>query len=877
MEKLKIVILFCFLQSLFINVQVVSATVIWCNPNNLGNMNGLSKKTGYDTLHKVFDKMTSGDKVIIANGDWRNVAGMEVSWKHRPPSGTSRCFTSVLAESDWGVKLPFIRIETPSSKRNGYILFRGIVFDNKYTDFGGMAGGHICYNMHHCKFIRCGFLAHGLKANTHTCGFGSSDSTRSVNQYNLMEECIAWGSGRDVFYSKFSKYNIFRRCVARHDYHDGQGTKDDGQISNFRAYACDFNVYQNCISIDSDRIENYSSVHPEACGFLIGDIYGADGNEINGCISIKDVQLSYYISGRKAKGNAVIMDSIALDITVPGGNTLSAFVLQSEVNLSASNLLGMMATKKGQDGFFKKKVGDYTVRNSILRDVRDLGLRVTLAENINHYNAGECVFLSKLKNKLRLFLSCWGANSTDYDPMQNGLMYPVRIESGSPLASAGTNGSRCGPEILKKIGVSGTLYGEPGWNEITDENLWPYPNEEKIRELMRETVAGVSGIYGFCSDGQTLSHYIWGYLGKTVPPFNVKATAGDKMAKLVWSPPASIALDSIVGFNVYDVTGGTRILLGGVNGNEIYSKKILDLVNGKSYEFAITTVDSKKGESGLSYKVRVTPPNLGEAPEKKTASTNSRIVEKRMEPSKIAAKKIFINKLGMKFVLIPSGTFTMGVFSNKEHKSNNTRSTNVTLTKKFYMQQTEVTQGQWKKLMGKNPSFFKKCGDGCPVEQVSWNDVQEFINRLNRMEGLDKYRLPTEAEWEYSCRSDQKASFAFGNCLATSDANYNGEFPYPGCEKGIYRQSPIAAGLLSPNLWGLYDMHGNVWEWCQDWLGDYASNTVADPLGSPSSSLRVIRGGAWNSYANACRSDNRSGIDPAKRFANLGFRLVRQP
>ncbi len=95
-----------------------------------------------------------------------------------------------------------------------------------------------------------------------------------------------------------------------------QGTKDDGQISNFRAYACDFNIYQNCISIDSDRIKNYSSVHPEACGFLIGDQYGADGNEIHGCISIRDVQMSYYISSRKANGNAVIEDSIALDITV---------------------------------------------------------------------------------------------------------------------------------------------------------------------------------------------------------------------------------------------------------------------------------------------------------------------------------------------------------------------------------------------------------------------------------------------------------------------------------------------------------------------------------------------------------------------------------
>ncbi len=102
--------------------------------------------------------MTAGDTLIIANGDWRNVEGMVITWKHRPPSGTSQCFTTVLAEADWEVKLPFIRIETPTSKMNGYIVFRGIVFDNRYKSFGAMAGGHICYNMHHSKFIRCGFF-----------------------------------------------------------------------------------------------------------------------------------------------------------------------------------------------------------------------------------------------------------------------------------------------------------------------------------------------------------------------------------------------------------------------------------------------------------------------------------------------------------------------------------------------------------------------------------------------------------------------------------------------------------------------------------------------------------------------------------------------
>ncbi len=349
------------------------------------------------------------------------------------------------------------------------------------------------------------------------------------------------------------------------------------------------------------------------------------------------------------------------------------------------------------------------------------------------------------------------------------------------------------------------------------------------------------------------------------------------MAKLAWSPPAEIAINSITGFNVYNVTGGTQILMGGTIGNKICSKAISGLTNGKSYEFAITGIDKEKGESGLSYKVRVTPQKAEKTPDSKGAPVKTNEAEKSMAPMKMLAKKEFINKLGMEFVFIPSGTFTIEIVSDKANTVNTVTSHQVTLTRGFYMQKTEVTQELWKRVMGKNPSFFKECGDDCPVEQISWNEVQQFIKRLNQMESTDKYSLPTEAEWEYACRAGKGTPFAFGDCLTTSDANYNGDFPFTSCEKGLYRGSPIRTGLLSPNVWGLHDMHGNVWEWCQDWLGDYSSDAVSDPLGTPSGSLRVIRGGGWNSYAKACRSDNRSGIDPAKKFANLGFRVVRQP
>ena len=785
-------VLFLLVLSLLIfpinGASISLAAIIWCNPGNVGSADGNSKVSGYTTLHKALSVMSRGDEVIITNGDWRKTPSMFIDAKHKPPDGTPKKASIVKAESDWEVRLPYIHIETTKNYPQGFLEFRGIVFDNRYI---GLGKSHICYHMHHTKFVRCGFLAHGLKGNVHTCGFGSTDTQRLINQYNLMEECIAWGSGRYVFYCKYGKYNIFRRCVARHDFND------EPRIFNFRAYACSHTIYQNCISIDSDRVQHFARpLNTESGGFWLGDQYGATGNALSGCISIKDVQLPYYICGNEGKGQSLIKNSIALDVTVPGEPTASAFVLKSNTSVVASNVLGMKALGEFQDGFYGKKGGIFTVTDSIIGEVRDVGLRANRTANINHYNAGRCVSavsggrLARLKS----MFSCWGGGSTNYDPMQKGLRYPVRVEANSPLASAGQNGTRCGPEILKKIGVSGTLYGEPGWNEVTDENLWPFPNERIIRELMRETVDGVSGIYGFCVDGQTLTNYIWAYLGNTVPPFNVSAIPGNKMITLKWDTPAEIAIDSITGFNVYKLVGQTKALVGGtISGNTNCSKTISGLKNGSTYEFAVTAIDKQKGESGLSYTVRVTPKKSEKLSGGKSYPDGTTQKERIAGTAKAMAGKEFSNKLGMEFALIRPGTFTMGSLSDEQAATPH----QVSLTKGFYIQKTEVTQGQWKKIMGKNPSFFKECGDDCPVEQVSWNEVQQLIKQLNQLEGITKYRLPTEAEWEYACRAGTKTFFSFGECLTSQEANYNGEHPFRQCKQGVFRKNAYIGKSLS--------------------------------------------------------------------------------
>ena len=171
------------------------------------------------------------------------------------------------------------------------------------------------------------------------------------------------------------------------------------------------------------------------------------------------------------------------------------------------------------------------------------------------------------------------------------------------------------------------------------------------------------------------------------------------------------------------------------------------------------------------------------------------------------------------------------------------------------------------------PQTFKDCGDRCPVETVSWNDVQEFINQLNKKDRGRNYRLPTEAEWEYAARAGTNSPFAFGNCLSTNDANYDGNYPLTGCSKGKYRKKALPVGSLRKNAWGLYDMHGNVWEWCQDWKGNYSNRDIIDPTGPTAGSDRVIRGGGWYDGASGCRSAIRDGVGPEGRSDCLGFRL----
>ena len=228
-----------------------------------------------------------------------------------------------------------------------------------------------------------------------------------------------------------------------------------------------------------------------------------------------------------------------------------------------------------------------------------------------------------------------------------------------------------------------------------------------------------------------------------------------------------------------------------------------------------------------------------------------------IEVSTTGGKVLISIVTGAKFILISGGTFTMGDASTKNSRHQ------VTISKPFYMQTTLVTQGQWQKIMGSNPSHFKNCGDDCPVETVSWNDVQDFIGRLNRQEGTDKYRLPTEAEWEYSARNAGKEEIWAG----TSSESDLGNYAWYRVNSD-HKTHPV--GQKRPNGLGLYDMTGNVCEWCWDWYGGYPPGNVTDPTGPSSGSSRVFRGGSWLNSAGSCRSSSRGYAPRAMGTAAWG-------
>ncbi|MGA2258348.1 MAG: formylglycine-generating enzyme family protein [Thermoguttaceae bacterium] len=224
------------------------------------------------------------------------------------------------------------------------------------------------------------------------------------------------------------------------------------------------------------------------------------------------------------------------------------------------------------------------------------------------------------------------------------------------------------------------------------------------------------------------------------------------------------------------------------------------------------------------------------------------------------------NGVKLEMVLIPAGSFMMG-----DEKGENWEKPvhKVSITKPFHLGKYEVTQEQWEAVMGDNPSHFK--GASNPVEGISWRDCQAFLIKLDAKTGgqWGKFVLPTQAQWEYACRAGSTTKYCFGD-----DETKLGDYAWYGANS---ERKTHPVGEKKPNAWGLYDMHGNVWEWCQDRYGDYGAEAVTNPRGPTEGSDRVIRGGGWIGDAGLCHSADRRDEPPGDEYDHLGLRVALIP
>jgi uncharacterized protein (TIGR02996 family) len=236
-----------------------------------------------------------------------------------------------------------------------------------------------------------------------------------------------------------------------------------------------------------------------------------------------------------------------------------------------------------------------------------------------------------------------------------------------------------------------------------------------------------------------------------------------------------------------------------------------------------------------------------------------------------AVGPFFTNSIGMKFAWIPAGVFLMGSPPEEVGREDDETQHAVTLTRGFYLGIHAVTQAAWRAVMNSEPSRF--VGDELPVDSVSWDDCQEFLRRLSAR-GSRAYRLPTEAEWEYACRAGTTTPFHFGMSCNGKQVNCDGGIPYGTSRPGPYLGKTSLVGAYAANAFGLFDLHGNVIEWCGDRYGTYPQEAAINPQGPDSGDFRVWRGGSWNDPPALCRSAYRSGCDAEFPESHSGARVA---
>ena len=548
------------------------------------------------TLEDSHRVMSGGDILIVPVGSY---SGKQNTFNGDSSvlihSGTSSDYTTWIAEYPGRVTLPAMM-----SKGAEYVAYKGFHFVPSSIGSGvtvsGEAKGGV--NSNHVKI---------MQSSTQDGGFGAILGAK----YILFEDVFAYGDSRALFRigstGRPSEYVIFRRAVARHDY-----STTNQPVAMFMQYGGDNVLFQNCIAIDqANNPANFATVY---------DHYGAWETKNGKNIYIKDsiainIREEFHF-GDTNTDNVNFLNNVFWDIgtgsTAQSGNTVYENITVG--NVKAQNIANTFDDRSNTSTVYFK--------NSVFHNIEGKGDQSGFRSKKILYKADESS--NNLFNPIQADLSIGDATDviTGIDPLDgnpgNGvtsIRYPIRTESGSDLSALGI-----GATIMYKRGMLGTLWGEAGYDDLSDEPLWPWVNEEEIHNKMAaENVSSgnvrVVGARGFAKMGETLTNYIWGYLGNTVPPFNVQAVAGDGKATIQWDAPAPIALPSITGYNVYDVTGIEKPKIPGgfltpvarVKGGTNLSATIVGLTNGKKYDFVVTAIDRIKQESSYTYKTSVTP------------------------------------------------------------------------------------------------------------------------------------------------------------------------------------------------------------------------------------------------------------------------------
>ena len=446
------------------------------------------------------------------------------------------------------------------------------------------------------------------------------------------------------------------------------------------------------------------------------------------------------------------------------------------------------------------------------------------------------------------------------------------------------HGSACNPEIFVKIYIAANGWCNMAFSHVTVDDVAVYSahhhtgSADQVGTLARSRRL-VEHRYDAVRIDDPLSPSEPGTMVAQSAVDGGYELAGSLWAKAVLHASESPVTLSWKQLGTQQTPGGDRVVsgyfyadpadfaYGSACNPEVFVKLYIAANGWANLAFNHVTVDPVTVSSAHRYG--------GAAQQSGRATLSNRLVEQTYTGVSVAPDPIFTNSLGMTFNRIPAGTFTMGSPADEPGRDESEIQHEVTLTQPFYMQATEVTQRQWRAVMGSDPSAFQSCGDDCPVENVSWDHVQVFIAALNRL-GEGTYRLPSEAEWEYAARAGSTTAFANGEITVT-DGGGDPNLDVMGWYFHNSGGTPHPVAGKQPNAWGLYDMHGNVAEWCQDWIWAYPWEPVTDPTGPSSGSLRVTRGGHWIHYARYCRSAVRVGAYPFSPGDAVGFRLVALP